>query len=192
MPVAMTVDAAGNVYVGNTGGGHHHASITEYAAGSKSVSRTITGGLKWPGQLALDGSGDLFVANQDTSIIEYAPNSARRLRTLTKGIAGPIALAVDSFGKLYVGNTGDPSARGWISVYAPGASSPLYKISDGVNDPVSLALDGDDNLYVANQAYGHQGSVTVYPPNAQQPARSVESGRYGSPKALALGPEHAP
>lgn len=189
-PVAIAVDAAGNVYVGNAGSSQQHASITEYAAGSTSVSRKITGGLKWPGRLAVDGSGDLFVANYGTTVIEYAPNSIRRLRTLTHGIAGPNALVIDPAGTLYVGNTGDPSGSGWISVYAPGSSSPAYKISSGINDPVALALDRDDNLYVANGAYGHRGSVTVYAPNGQQPVHSVESGKYGPPVALALGPQY--
>ena len=189
-PVAMAVDAAGNIYVGNAGSGQQHASITEYAAGSTSVSRKITSGLKWPGRLAVDGSGDLFVADYGTRVIEYGPNSSRRLRTLTHGIAGPNAFVIDPAGTLYVGNTGDPSGSGWISVYAPGSSSPAYKISNGINDPVALALDGDDNLYVANRAYGHQGSVTVYAPNTQQPVHSVESGKYGPPVALALGPQY--
>lgn len=189
MPVAMAVDAAGNVYVGNALPGRH-PSITEYAAGSTSISRRITRGLKWPGHLAVDGSGNLFVANQDAAVIEYAPNSTQRLRTITKGIAAPSALATDANGTLYVGNTGDPSVSGWISIYATGESSPAYRINDGINDPVALALDGDDNLYVANGAYGHQGSVTVYPPNAQHPVHSVVSGKYGPPVALALGPQY--
>ncbi len=189
MPVAMAVDAAGNVYVGNALSGRH-PSITEYAAGSASVSRRITRGLKWPGHLAVDGSGNLFVANQDAAVIEYAPKSTQRLRTITKGVAAPSALATDANGMLYVGNTGDPSVSGWISIYAPGESSPAYRISDGINDPAALALDGDDNLYVANEAYGHQGSVTVYPPNTQHPVRSVVSGKYGPPVALALGPQY--
>jgi hypothetical protein len=189
-PVAMAVDAAGNVYVGNAGSAQRHASITEYAAGSTSVSRKITSGLKWPGSLAVDGSGDLFAANQGASVIEYAPNSIRRLRTIRHGIAGASAFAIDPAGTLYVGNTGDPSRRGWISVYAPGSSSPAYKISRGINDPRALALDGDDNLYVANWAYGRQGSVTVYAPNTQHPVHSVESGKYGPPLAVALGPQY--
>jgi hypothetical protein len=187
MPVALAVDAAGNVFVGNAGARSGHASVTFYGPGSKSVSRKITRGLTWPEQLAVDSSGDLFVANQEKQVIEYAPNSSRRLRTITDGIANPNALAIDAAGTLYVGNAGDPSASGWISVYASGSSSPSYRITDGVDDPVALAVDGNDNLYVANGAYGHRGSVAVYAPNAQHPSQSIESGRYGPPVALALG-----
>ena len=70
-----------------------------YAPGSKSPLRTIRkGGTEDPGALALDGSGDLYVANGNDTVTVYAPGTRSVLRTISQGVYGASALGFDSSG----------------------------------------------------------------------------------------------
>jgi DNA-binding beta-propeller fold protein YncE len=191
-PYSIAFDHAGNLYVANGKSKHVHPSITVYGPGSNSILREITQKITIPISMALDESGDVFLINGDifkAEVIEYAPDSSKVLRTITDGISGPRALALDASGALYVANwPSAPSGPGWVSVYAPDSSSPEYKIVRAINGPLALALDGGGNLYVAN-IRGRRGRVSVYAANARKPLRSMISGRFGEPRALAFGPQ---
>lgn len=114
-PVGIALDNSGNIYVGNCGfdcGGISDAgSLTVYPAGSSgnvSPSATVSGaatGVNGPGGVALDSSGNIYVANCGSncgstgsgSITVYSPGS--------KGNVPPIATIIGS-------NTGLNSPRG--------------------------------------------------------------------------------
>ncbi|MBV9699696.1 MAG: hypothetical protein JO078_06195 [Candidatus Eremiobacteraeota bacterium] len=189
-PHAVVVDGAGYVYVANGESAHYHAYVTVYRPHSTKLWFKIENGNGVPRALALDRSGDLFIANQPSEVREYAPESRRLLRVITQGIDNPTAMLFDESGRLYVANRGySSSSKGWISVYAPGALSPKYQIVEGVNDPVALALDGHDDLYVANVGGRTDGKIVVYAPNGVEPVRIVKNDLFNSPVSLALGPK---
>jgi hypothetical protein len=63
---------------------------------------TISNGIHNPGALAFDGSGNLYVANENGAcggnsrygtITVYAPGSTSAFLTISQGISGPLALA---------------------------------------------------------------------------------------------------
>ena len=73
-PFGIAVDGVGNIYVANQSGGEDgHGSVTIYPAGSSddaSPSVTISGpttGLDTPNGIAVDGSGNIYVANDGSS-----------------------------------------------------------------------------------------------------------------------------
>ena len=77
-------------------------------------------GRHWvPDWLALDSSGDLFVANQNGNVDEFAPGSTTPTATLT-GLNDPLALAFDSSGNLFVANANGNT----VSEFAPSAPRP--------------------------------------------------------------------
>jgi hypothetical protein len=71
--------------------------------------------------LAIDGTGDLFVAACDVScggagldsVLEYAPPYTGTPVTITNGILFPAALALDGAGNLFVANSSN------VTEYAP-------------------------------------------------------------------------
>ena len=95
-------------------------TVTVYASGTTSVLDTISEGVNEPYSLALDGSGNLYVANLSTSTVTvYASGSTSVLRTISQGVSWPTALAFDDSGNLYVTNL----TGGTVTVYAPGQRS---------------------------------------------------------------------
>ncbi len=184
-PLAVTTDAAGNLYVADS----VQNEISVYALGSSTPSRTIqvATGLVDPQGLAFDRAGNLYVANTYSSnVYVYAPGSTKVLRTIESGTVNPTALRFDGEGNLYVSNTAGIGPSGFIGVYAPGESEPRLEISKGINGATyGLAFDAAGNLYVASGCPQHGEPITVYAPGKRNVLRTI--GRAGiNPCAIAL------
>lgn len=134
-------------------------------------------GLAHPSGIALDASGEIYVANiggyPKGNITVYPPlgTSAGILNEPPIAtIAGsktlldaPTGIAVDDQGRIYAANElggprvrGAPSDRGRVSVYAAGSNgnvAPIATISGartGLAYPLGIALDSDGDIYAAN------------------------------------------
>lgn len=206
-PDGVTLDSGGNIYVANFLGGSA-GSVTIYPPLGSSTgtldeepTATIGGlylgpdntGLKYPSGVALDSSGNIYVANfggTDGSITVYPPlgSSTGSLNEApTATIAGPNTgligaqggITLDSGGNMYVPNCVvgcNGSSNDTITVYPPLGSStgtldetPTATITGpttGLGAPVGVVLDADGNFYVTNDgSYPNNiGAVTVYRP----------------------------
>jgi hypothetical protein len=163
-PESVVLDAAGDVFVANEG----NNTVTEYppgVSGDAPPVMTITG-LSQPARLALNGSGDLYVASLSSSISEYrvAGGAPTLIATIT-GQNQPRGLAVDAGGNLWVSE----SAANTVNEYSPtaaGNATPLASIDGadtGLTSPQGLVFDSTGNLTVANAGTnGSDGTVTVY------------------------------
>jgi sugar lactone lactonase YvrE len=141
-PAGVATDSAGNVYV---------------AYGNGTVYRTPNGGgtpveigsgLNTPHQLAIDGAGNLFVADSGTNqIVEFAgastSSSANAGTALVTGLTAPKGVAVDASGNLYIAETGNVLVQ-------PIGSGALTTLGSGFTTPVSVAVDASGNVYVAD------------------------------------------
>jgi hypothetical protein len=180
-PYGVAHDGAGNIYATNSGSsGLGSSSITVYAAGANGDAApiaTIRGsntGLNYPLGIALDGAGNIYVANFGASniLIFAAGASGNATPTAAIPIAGgntAVGIAVDGAGNIYVTNFGGNS----ITVYAAGASGNATQIvgnNTGLSDPYGIALDGAGNIYVANPG---NLSITVYAAGASGNATPI-------------------
>src|SRR5262249_42047326 len=119
LPVAMTLDFNGNLYVANAGNNTVSAFHFAYDANgnllpsSFTPSATFTG-LDGPDALAFDALGNLYVANAGNNTVSVFNNafgvvfgfgSTTPTSTLS-GLNGPSALAFDAHGNLFVANEG--------------------------------------------------------------------------------------
>ncbi|HUO05813.1 MAG TPA: hypothetical protein VMU16_11515, partial [Candidatus Binataceae bacterium] len=157
-PAAIALDSGENIYVTNCGstcGGFGFDSVTVYPAGSsgnQTPSATISGaatGLDDPGGIALDTSGNIYVANESNNSITVYPAGSSGNQTPSATISGagtglniPVGIAVDSSGNIYVANE---SAK-TITVYPAGSSgnqTPSATISGaatGLKGPFLIAI----------------------------------------------------
>jgi sugar lactone lactonase YvrE len=176
VPVALTFDASGTLYVAD------YTDVRIYPPKTKKPSVTISQGIYDPSAIALDASGNIYLANGSRSgtsnIIVYDP-SGSVVRTISQGVDRPTAMALDSTGTLYVGNSGSYS----VTVYAPGSESPERTITQDIDGPNALAFDPQGNLYVAN----FYGGVTVYAPGQTSVLRTITKG-VSYPHALLFTP----
>ncbi len=183
-PQAVTVDAAGNVYIADTGNHRVRAVSTSGVitsiAGNGSPGFGGDGGpaasaqLNAPRGLAVDASGNLYVADFNNNLVRKISNGTITTAAGT-GLAGfsgdggpaskaqlrgPISVAVDGVGNLYIADYGNYRVRvvsrnGVINTIAGNGTS--VSTGDGgpaVNAqlaaPGSLAVDAAGNLYIGD------------------------------------------
>jgi sugar lactone lactonase YvrE len=165
-------------------GGSNASSLTSYLVRTIAGSYNLGDGgpadralLLNPNQLAVDKSGNLFIADSTHNrirkvspegvITTVAGNGTPTLSgdggpAVEAGIANPMGLAVDGTGNLYILQNGFPCVRkvtpdGIITTIA-GTGSNGYRGDGGpaseaqFSGPLSLAADSAGNLYIADSA----------------------------------------
>ncbi|MGD1107272.1 MAG: PASTA domain-containing protein, partial [Terracidiphilus sp.] len=143
-PKGAAVDAAGNVFISDTG---NHRVVKVAANGT---ATTVGFNLNYPQGLAVDGAGDLFIADNNLNEVVEVPagcTSSGCQEIVGSGLAAQLGVAVDGAGDVFIGDfTGHevaevPANEGpQTVVYSPGTSS----------NPVGLAVDGAGDLFVAD------------------------------------------
>jgi sugar lactone lactonase YvrE len=170
----MLFDRDSNLYVAS-GCPWFSEAISVYAAGTKSLLRTIGRPGITPCAMKFDSSGNLYVASVGLpgAVSVFTPGSQDPSRMITDGVDYPDGLAFDSSGNLYVTNAYGGNSKSWgsISIYRPGARKPfrrvLRQIGNAPGDPV-VAPSGE--LYVG---YGHK--IVVYDPGGAK-LRTITQG----------------
>ena len=131
------------------------------------VAITYTdGGLNNPTGVAVDGSGNVWVANSSASTaVEYSP-----LGVLLSGtgynpssqVNFPWGIAVDSSGNAWLANTGASNTVGITSTGGLVAGTPYT--GGGLNGPYAIAIDGSGNVWLSNADGGpdNDGSVSEF------------------------------
>lgn len=168
----LAVDKNGTVYVGNGGG-----TVTEYAAGSTSIARTISvgavvtnvainAGVNKTGELAVAACGRSCGQSALDAVYLYAPGQTTSYASLG-GIFNPLQVLYDSIGNVYVS-----SLNGGINVYALNVyGQPMLQLGAA---PDAMAIDGANDLAEADVGFGV--GVQVFPYANSQPVWTITSG----------------
>lgn len=175
----------GNLWVTNIGG----PNVTEYLYGSKKPHTIITKGLSYSVGIAIDHSGNLYVANNggasQQNVEVYGPGSKSPSRAITDGVTWPVGIAVDSNATLYVTN----AEQNNIEEYRSGQDYPFQTITDALDAPVGVTVNKKGRLYVADAG---NNSVVEFPPGLITPSkRQISKGLY-DPEGVAYYPALLP
>ncbi len=185
VPAGVAVDTAGNIFVADTGNGLVRriapggiittvAGTTGLGSSADGVSAT-TASLSLPGGIAVDGSGNLFIAEPLLNVIrkvaitgivttvagDGTPGFAGDGGTATNAqLNNPSGIAVDRSGNLFIADTSNfrvrkVSADGIITTFAgtgtAGFSGDGGAATDAeLNLPNALTFDSDGNLFIAD------------------------------------------
>lgn len=190
LPAALALDGSGNLYVADFGNNRIRkvtpAGVVTTLAGSGAKGRADGTGaaasFNNPQGLALDGNGDLYVADRNNYLIRKltpagvvttlagsgAPGSGNGAGAAAS-FALPVDVAVDSSGNIYIADAVNHMIRemtpaGVVSTLAGSTTSGR---TDGLGaaasfqNPAGVTIDGDGILYVAD--YGNNLIRKVVP-----------------------------
>lgn len=182
-PGGITIDGSGNLYVADTGNSTIRkitpaGAVTTFAGSpSHQGYQEGTGVNAWfnsPTGIAVDSSGNLFVADTGNAIIrKLTPSGASSTIAGSAGATGttdgvgaaarfnhPSSLALDSFGNVYVTDTFNDTIREITSANAvttlagtPGVSGTYDGPGTALalfNQPAGIAVDSSNNIYIAD------------------------------------------
>lgn len=186
-PQALAVSGNGNwLFVADEGGvasgsgySYLHPAVWAYQVTNGVISSTpslVGSGFTNPIGLALDGGGNLYVADFTGYVRKVPPGSnnwgsAGTYLSLPAGMLNhPIAIAIDPFGNLYIGDAGPlgtmatASNPGYI-VKVPADGGPAVKLNYTVNGtpviyPEGLTTDSYGNLFIADGGDASNASNT--------------------------------
>ena len=203
-PLGIAVDASGNLYVADS----INSRVVEYntpfagcgsfpcvgglpnlvfGQGGSFTTDTCDGGgetastLCFPGAVAVDSSGNLYVADEfDNRVLEYntpltsgttadlvfgqgGSFAGDACSTSSTGLCSPDGLAVDSSGDLYVADNGNNRILEYTTPLSSGTTADLVlgqndfvsgnsgASANTLNGPYGVAVDSSGNLYVADE-----------------------------------------
>ena len=133
-PLGAAIDKHGTLYVSN-----YPPAITEYAYGTTTPSKTISGApLQDPFGVALDKSGNLYIADFGASAVFELPAGGSSVTNLNlQGLGEPVGLAIDKKNG-YLWETGGEGNI--INVYQLGGSTSPIETITGNGDPYAISL----------------------------------------------------
>jgi hypothetical protein len=111
------------------------------------------GGLNTPEGIAIDGSGNAWVANSGGNNVTKISGAGVVAGYSGGGMSGPSAVAIDGSGNAWVANQTGNTVTELSSAGTASAGSPY---SGNLHQPDAIAVDGGGNVWVANF-----GSTTV-------------------------------
>lgn len=152
-PFGVAIDKHDTLYVSSG------SAIEEYAKGSKSPTKSITGaGMNSPFGLSLDRRGDLYIAGYSAPAVFELPAGGSSVTNLgLANLTQPVQTAVDwKLGRLWV-----TDASGYrVSIYQLGGSAePIKEIAGGY--PFSVSIQNAGKL-AGTVVYGDLGANLVY------------------------------
>jgi streptogramin lyase len=176
----------GNTYITGTGTG------PQPIFPSNNSVATLGGGFSYPVGVAVDASGDVYVADYASSVIKevVAVNGSipanPTVRSLGSGFLHPLAVAVDGSGNVFVGD--------YVAVYemvavdgVVPAEPTIRNLGKYYDGPGGLAVDGKGNVFatdpfhnVINEMVAVNGVIPVNPT-----VRSLGSG-FSAPDYVAV------
>ncbi len=168
-PIGMAVDGNGNLFVTDYSAG----LIKEILAGTggaasgkvnaSSTVSTVGTGFSGPSGVAVDGAGNLFIAEYDGHSVKEifagtggaaagTVNTSSTVIPLGSGFSAPADVTVDANGNVFVADSANSAVK---EIVAGGdgkvsASSTVNIVGHGFGTPYGVAVDASGNVFVAD------------------------------------------
>ncbi len=109
------------------------------------IVTTLGSSFNGPCGVAVDSSGDIYVADSNNYAIKRMDAGGNNITTLGSGFTYPLGIAVDSSRNIYVG---EPVNNAIKRMDASGNN--ITTLGSGFDHPESIAVDSSGNIYVAD------------------------------------------
>jgi len=118
-----------------------------YVAAPLPATTLASSGLHAPTGVAVDGAGNVYIADNDNNTIRKWTRANNSVTTvISTGLSSPAAVAVDGAGNIYIANT----YSNVITMWTASNNTVSTLISSGLNLPFGVAVDGAGNVYIAD------------------------------------------
>jgi sugar lactone lactonase YvrE len=116
------------------------------AFGPGAQTAVPTTGVSFPFGVAVDGAGDVFIADNNNSVVVEVPaGGGAQITVPASGLLYPRAVAVDGAGDVFIADQGNNRV-----VEVPAGGGAQTTVGSGLNQPYSLAVDGAGNVIIAD------------------------------------------
>ena len=124
---------------------------------SNSGSTILGSGFSYPGDVAMDAGGDVFVADARNNAVKeiVAVNgqvsSSSTVNTVGSGFRYPAGVAVDAGGDVFVADYGNHAVKEIVAGNGQvSSSSTVNTVGSGFSGPYGVAVDASGNVFVAD------------------------------------------
>ena len=124
---------------------------------SPGITQKLGSGFKDPFDVAVDGSGNVYVADTYNSVVKEimavggSIPASPTIRTLGSGFSFPGGVAVDGSGNVYVANTSNKTVKEIEAVGGVIPANPTIRtLGSGFSEPRSVVVDGSGNVFVTD------------------------------------------
>lgn len=147
---------------------------------------TLDGGFSSPEGVAVDVSGNVYIADTNGNAVKEVPVGCTGLScvmTLGSGFRGPKSVGVDKGGNVYVADTGNSAVK--VMVGCASSSCAVTTLGSGFNAPTGVAVDLTGHIYIADTG---NGAVKEMPAGCGSPSCVVTTlyGGFSSPTGMAV------
>ena len=165
-------------------------SISGPSVFSSNQTTIASSGLRYPGGVAVDTSGQVFVADTYNSRIVSMNADGSHQTTIGSGFDNPWGVAVDTSGQVFVGDTNNNRI---VSMNADGSHQTT--IGSGFNYPSGVAVDTSGHVFVGDTNNNQIVSMNAGFRIPDQSVPGVQAGQAAEPTQLgseSVDPSTAP
>jgi large repetitive protein len=114
-----------------------------------SAQTTLGSGFYLSPAVAVDGSGNVFVADSNNDAVKeiVAAGGYTTVNTLGSGFSVPVGVALDGNGNVFVADSGSSLVK---EIVAAGGYTTIRTLGSGFIAPFGVAVDGSGNVFVAD------------------------------------------
>ena len=149
---AVATDHSGNLFIACFSGG---TVLEATAAGGYATVKVVSTGLvAGIGNIAVDGSGNLFVTDLGSVYEILAAGGYKSAKPIARGFGNLSGIAVDGAGNVFVADTGNVGVYEIVAVNGSFPANPVVKsLGSSFSSPGPIALDANDNVFVADAQF---------------------------------------
>ncbi len=168
MGAVQLADNLGNLLATTMVPGQGQGPAIAFGPGAQTY---VGSGLSGPWGVAVDGAGDVFIADTQSSRVVKVPAGGGPQTTVGSGLNRPYGVAVDGAGDVFIADETNNQV-----VEVPAGGGPQTTVGSGLNAPYGVAVDGKGDVFIADT--GNNRVVEV--PAGGGPQTTVGSGLHSA------------